>query len=191
MKSRFDLNKLKTTVFERTGQKISDDDPIFASVALNEAILDEFLIQAAQDMQETSEHLMLIIGVLQKAGDEYQKHVTEFINSQTSLINQQIMNDVYEAKKQFAHDTNEATKATLIAIEKTVKKTIDDQITNPVHRSVKALRQSRRENLIISILCGVAGGLLVMIFMTVINRANQEELLDVQEKPKTENVRKK
>ncbi|HWW72057.1 MAG TPA: hypothetical protein VN089_19110, partial [Duganella sp.] len=36
-----DQQKLRTLVFEKTGVKIDIDDPIFALVALNEAVLEE------------------------------------------------------------------------------------------------------------------------------------------------------
>ncbi|MFD2366966.1 hypothetical protein [Pseudoduganella sp. GCM10020061] len=36
-----DQQKLRTLVFEKTGVKIDVDDPVFALVALNEAVLEE------------------------------------------------------------------------------------------------------------------------------------------------------
>ena len=36
-----DQQKLRTLVFEKTGVRIDVDDPVFALVALNEAVLEE------------------------------------------------------------------------------------------------------------------------------------------------------
>jgi hypothetical protein len=60
-----DLNKLRTQVFEKTGIKIDTGDPVFALVALNDAVLEESverhvakLNEATQKMQEQTTHLL-------------------------------------------------------------------------------------------------------------------------------------
>jgi hypothetical protein len=68
-----DLNKLRTLVFEKTGIKIDSSDPIFALVALNEAVLAECvelhianLQGAADQIKEQTTHLI-------DAGDRVKK----------------------------------------------------------------------------------------------------------------------
>lgn len=62
-----DQQKLRTLVFEKTGVKIDIDDPIFALVALNEAVLEEAVerhiaaIDAAS--QELAQHARLAGGL--------------------------------------------------------------------------------------------------------------------------------
>ncbi|MDO9207021.1 MAG: hypothetical protein Q7T91_02105 [Sulfuricurvum sp.] len=101
MKSRFDLNKLKTAVFERTGQKISDNDPIFASVALSEVVLEEFLVHAIENMHNAEQNLTEIIGLIDKAGEIYKDKLEAQVNSYVQL-----------ERQRFEEDTNKAiTKA--------------------------------------------------------------------------------
>src|SRR4051812_22711052 len=60
-----ELNRLRTLVFEKTGIKIGTDDPIFALVALNEAVLAECvephvaaLNQAAHQLSQQTNKLV-------------------------------------------------------------------------------------------------------------------------------------
>jgi len=60
-----DLNKLRNEVFDKTGIKIETNDPIFALVALNEAVLSECVDQhiinlqsAAKQLKEQTTHLI-------------------------------------------------------------------------------------------------------------------------------------
>lgn len=68
-----DLNKLRTAVFEKTGIRIDTNDPVFALVALNEAVLTEcveqhvaVLHQATAKLSEQTRHLL-------EAGERHKK----------------------------------------------------------------------------------------------------------------------
>ena len=70
-----DQQKLRTLVFEKTGVKIDIDDPIFALVALNEAVLAEavdrhvaLLDDATADLADQAEALLAAGSVCRYAG---------------------------------------------------------------------------------------------------------------------------
>ena len=64
-----DLNKLRSLVFEKTGIKIETNDPIFALVALNEAVLSECVEQHITNLQAAAEQLKEQTTHLIQAGD--------------------------------------------------------------------------------------------------------------------------
>ncbi|HSY27325.1 MAG TPA: hypothetical protein VK832_07475 [Burkholderiaceae bacterium] len=64
-----DLNKLRSLVFEKTGIKIETNDPIFALVALNEAVLSECVEQHITNLQGAAEQLKEQTTHLIQAGD--------------------------------------------------------------------------------------------------------------------------
>ena len=52
-----DQHKLRTLVFEKTGVKIDVDDPIFALVALNEAVLEDTVLRNVARLDEACANL--------------------------------------------------------------------------------------------------------------------------------------
>lgn len=64
-----DLNKLRTQVFEKTGIRIDTNDPIFALVALNEAVLSECVEQHIANLEGAAERLKQQTAHLIQAGD--------------------------------------------------------------------------------------------------------------------------
>ena len=64
-----DLNKLRTQVFEKTGIKVDTNDPIFALVALNEAVLSECVEQHIANLEGAAERLKEQTAHLIQAGD--------------------------------------------------------------------------------------------------------------------------
>jgi hypothetical protein len=68
-----DLNKLRIQVFEKTGIKIETNDPVFALVALNEAVLSECVEQHISGLQNAFEQLGLQTTQLLQAGDRVKK----------------------------------------------------------------------------------------------------------------------
>lgn len=52
-----DQQKLRTLVFEKTGVKIDVDDPVFALVALNEAVLEEAVERHVARIDEATRDL--------------------------------------------------------------------------------------------------------------------------------------
>jgi hypothetical protein len=59
-----DQHKLRTLVFEKTGVKIDVDDPVFALVALNEAVLEEAVERHVALLNEASSALERRVGAL-------------------------------------------------------------------------------------------------------------------------------
>ena len=68
-----DLNKLRTLVFDKTGIKIDTSDPIFALVALNEAVLAECVEQHIANLQGAADQLKEQTTHLIEAGDRVKK----------------------------------------------------------------------------------------------------------------------
>jgi hypothetical protein len=68
-----DLNKLRTLVFDKTGIKIYTSDPIFALVALNEAVLAECVEQHIANLQGAADRLEEQTTHLIDAGDRVKK----------------------------------------------------------------------------------------------------------------------
>ncbi len=67
-----DVNKLRTLVFEKTGIKIDTSDPIFALVALNEAVLAECVAEQVAALHQAAEKLSEQTSQLQQAGTLYE-----------------------------------------------------------------------------------------------------------------------
>jgi hypothetical protein len=64
-----DANKLRTEVFEKTGIKVDTTDPIFALVALNEAVLADYARQHLSSLLDAGERLKEQTGLLLEAGE--------------------------------------------------------------------------------------------------------------------------
>ena len=60
-----DQQKLRTLVFEKTGVKIDVDDPVFALVALNEAVLEETVERHVVLLREANDTLAAQVAALQ------------------------------------------------------------------------------------------------------------------------------
>lgn len=63
-----DQQKLRTLVFEKTGVKIDVDDPIFALVALNEAVLAEAVERHVALLDDATAELAAQVEALQDSG---------------------------------------------------------------------------------------------------------------------------
>jgi len=68
-----DLNKLRTQVFEKTGIRIDTGDPVFALVALNEAVLEECVEHHIAALHAAAEELTQESQQLLNAGDRVKK----------------------------------------------------------------------------------------------------------------------
>lgn len=66
-----DHQKLRMLVFEKTGIKVDTDDPIFALVALNEAVLSECVGKHVALLDAATERLQAQTAQLLEAGQQY------------------------------------------------------------------------------------------------------------------------
>ena len=66
-----DLNKLRTLVFEKSGIKVDTSDPIFALVALNEAVLSECVEPHVAVLNDAADHLSAQTAQLLDASEKY------------------------------------------------------------------------------------------------------------------------
>lgn len=72
MDQELDHKRLRLRVFEKTGIKIDNDDPIFALVALNEAVLEETYGRHAALIEEATRKLKAQAKKLEQAGALYE-----------------------------------------------------------------------------------------------------------------------
>ena len=68
-----DPQKLRSLVFEKTGIRVDTTDPVFALVALNEAVLSDYAEQHAAGLQVSTEQLKEQTRQLIEAGDRAKK----------------------------------------------------------------------------------------------------------------------
>ena len=68
-----DTNKLRNQVFEQTGIRIDTNDPVFALVALNDAVLAEGVERQREVVAEMTDQLASRTKLLVAAGDRYQR----------------------------------------------------------------------------------------------------------------------
>lgn len=73
-----DQQKLRSLVFEKTGVKIDVDDPIFALVALNEAVLEEAVERHIARIDAASQELAQRLSVAAPASHEH-SHAAGYI----------------------------------------------------------------------------------------------------------------
>lgn len=72
-----DQQKLRTLVFEKTGVRIDVDDPIFALVALNEAVLAEAVERHVALLDDATADLADQVQALQEGGSTCRYHAAE------------------------------------------------------------------------------------------------------------------
>lgn len=68
-----DLDKLRVSVFEKTGIRLDTSDPVFALVALNEAVLAECVGRHAALLHQANDSLDQQTSRLIEAGEHYRK----------------------------------------------------------------------------------------------------------------------
>jgi len=72
-----DQNKLRTVVFEKTGIKIDTTDPVFALVALNDAVLAEYLEHHLSVMSQAADRVSQQTEQLVKANTTYKNLIQQ------------------------------------------------------------------------------------------------------------------
>lgn len=98
-----DQNKLRTLVFEKTGIKIDTTDPVFAVVALNEAVLSEYVDRHINVMNEVTERVGMQTNQLLEASERYRK-LLHHIGDAAAIGNAPEVAAILEAEKSAASD---------------------------------------------------------------------------------------
>lgn len=70
-----DVNKLRTLVFEKSGMKVDTGDPIFALVALNEAVLSECVEPHVAVLNDAADKLNAQTAQLLDASEKYRSQL--------------------------------------------------------------------------------------------------------------------
>lgn len=80
-----DYNKLRALVFEKTGMKIDEQDPVFALVALNDAVLEETVARHVAAINDAGDRIKAQTRFLMEAGERYRKlHAGEALSAQNA-----------------------------------------------------------------------------------------------------------
>jgi regulator of replication initiation timing len=137
-----DSDKIINFVFEKTKRKIGADDPIFALVAMNEAVLDEYLARATEEIQIAAREIELQTGAniakvseIESRIDAIRKDVSEYIREKTRLSVEAAKLDLKNVAAEAVRET-----ATRIAQEANayIARTIDAQLYDHIAKVKKA-----------------------------------------------------
>lgn len=90
-----DADKIINSVFAQTKTKITADDPLFALVAMNEAVLTEFLARATEEIQVAANEIELQTGAHIAAAKELDNRLLEI----RKLVSEHVKNEVGKSKE--------------------------------------------------------------------------------------------
>lgn len=147
----------------RHGVRLDSDDPAFLLVELNHMMFEEKEAGLKDKTEAAEKRIIELIGLLQKAGDNYKEQIKTYTEAQASIIRSQMEANAKVGKLRFEQLTNEAIQASLSEVERTMRDTIHAEIVAPVAKAVQASKQNIWMNLSICLLCGLIGGLAVVL----------------------------
>lgn len=104
-----------------------------------------------------------LIGLLQKTGDSYQGQIRTYTEAQGKTIQSQMEESAAKGRLRFEQLTNEAIKASLSEVARTMEKTVHREIAEPVAKALQASQQNIWRNLLLCLCCGLIGGLVVVL----------------------------
>lgn len=120
-----------------------------------------------------------LIGLLQKAGDTYKGQIEAYTNAQGDKVRAQMEKDASAAKVRFERDSSDAIRAALAEIERTVKGTVQSEISAPVQGVLRTLQRNAWKNLATCFACGLLGGLVVIGVYAVVHDKQQDAYTDL------------
>ena len=122
-----DVNTLKNEVFNKTGQRISEDDPLFIAVVLNETILHTLLNQHMKAITEQQEKLTSLYQALE--------------NKQNTLVKQ--TDDIIE--KTIGHATEAAKIDICTSARETAVNIVKETLALHVRPGLKPIEEATRK----------------------------------------------
>lgn len=120
------------------------------------------------------QRLFGIIGLLQKAGDSYQESLKNYTQSQGDTIRVQMEKDAHIARIKFQRDTNEWTSQAIANVEKSVKDTLQAEITVPIRKLKTESARNAWKTILLCLGSGVVSGLMVYGGITLTHDPNLE-----------------
>jgi hypothetical protein len=115
-----------------------------------------------------------VIGLLQKAGDSYQESLKNYTQSQGDTIRVQMEKDAHNARIKFQRDTNEWASQAIANVEKSIKDTLQAEITVPIRKLKAELARSAWKTIILCLGSGLVSGLIVYGGITLTHDPNLE-----------------
>lgn len=120
------------------------------------------------------QRLFGVIGLLQKAGDSYQEALKNYTQSQGETIRVQMEKDVHNARIKFQLDTIEWSSQAIANVEKSVKDTVQAEISVPIRKLMAESARSAWKNFLLCLGSGVVSGLMVYGGITLTHDPNLE-----------------
>ena len=109
-----------------------------------------------------------LIGLLQRAGDAYREQIETYTTAVASQVKDQMEKDALAAKVRFDRDSHDAIRAALAEVERTVKNTVQSEITAPVQSALRIAKQGVWRTITLCLASGVLGGAVVFTANAVI-----------------------
>ena len=120
------------------------------------------------------QRLFGVIGLLQKAGDSYQESLKNYTQSQGDTIRVQMEKDAHNARIKFQRDANEWASQAIANVEKSVKDTLQAEITVPIRKLKAELARNAWKTILLCLCSGVVSGLMVYGGIMLTHDSNQE-----------------
>lgn len=109
-----------------------------------------------------------LIGLLQRAGDAYREQIETYTTAVASQVTHQMEKDALAAKMRLDRDSHDAIRAALAEVERTVKNTVQSEITAPVQSALRIAKQGVWGTMTLCLASGVLGGVVVFTANAVI-----------------------
>jgi hypothetical protein len=112
--------------------------------------------------------LTTIIGILSTAADAYRTTLDKYTNEQGDVVRIQMESDYRANSAKLERETHDAIRATLAQVERTVKNTVKNEITEPVQSVLRVAEQSMWVTIGLCIVSGLLGGVIAFAGNTLI-----------------------
>lgn len=119
--------------------------------------------QLAAQNEAAEKRITDLIGLLQKAGDNYKTQIDTYTVDQVKTVESQIEYSANKARSQFEELTNNAIRASLSEVARAIENTVHKEISAPVEKALRASQQNIWRNLSLCLLCGLIGGSVVVL----------------------------
>lgn len=134
---------------------------------LHDAVDDLKAILPAQT-DDLEKRITGLVGLLQKAGDVYKDTLQTYTNSQGEVIREQLEKDTTAARVRVQRDYNAIVQNAHASVEKTIKTTVQDEITVPLRQMMEVIKQHAWKTIVTGMLTTtltimiVLGGIVVV-----------------------------
>jgi len=157
-----DKRAMIAEIASRHGVRLDPDDPAFLLVELNHMVFEGKEAELKAQTVEAENRITGLIGFLQRAGDAYQEQTKAFTEALGKTIVAQMEADTQAAKARFDRDSRDAIRAALTEIERTVKSTMQAEITGPAQKLLITQRQNLWRNMLYCLAAGILGGAVIL-----------------------------